>query len=189
MRENRSQLIAEHVLLAISRSSLTERTYGQTVADLYMERTALHARTVTFAVSADPYADQVANCQIVKRMLDGRTRMPVDVEEALIFALPDPYRHQLQAELAARLGLMAAELPAHHAAGQQQQVGDLVRAVGHALDKLSNMLDDGVLDEHDLAYAPDALRDLEDVQARAATLCDAIRQNVLERGGSLRRVK
>lgn len=187
MRESRSQVITSHVDLALHRSSMIERTYAQAVADIYNERTPLAVRSLKFHTTHDPYADQQANLQLVRRMLDGRVRMPVEAEEALILALPDPYRHQLQAELAARLGLMAAELPAHHAAGQQQQVGDLVRAVGHALDKLSNMLDDGVMDAHDLAYAPDALRDLEDVQARATTLCDAIRENVLERGGSLQR--
>lgn len=189
MHESRSQVIASHVDLALHRSSMIERTYAQAVADIYNERTPLAARSLKFHVTADAYADQQANLQLVRRMLDGRVRMPVEAEEALILALPDPFRHQLQAELAGRLGLMAAELPAEHPAGQQQQVGDLVRAVGHALDKLSNMLDDGLLDEHDEAYAPDALRELEDVQARAATLCDAIRQNVLPRNSSLRRVK
>jgi len=189
MRENRSQLIAEHVLLAISRSALTERTFAQTVADLYMERTPLHARGISFAVSADPYADSEANRQIVKRMLDGRVRMAVDLEEALILALPDPYRYHLQADLAARLGLMAAEQAAATPTGQQHQVGELVQAAGNALDKLSGMLDDGVLDEHDAAYGPAALQALESLQARAATLCDGIRQYVLRTGGSLRRVK
>jgi len=189
MRENRSQLIAEHVMLALARSALTERTYAQQVADIYLERTPLHARTVTFAQSSDPYADTEANRQIVKRMLDGRVRMAVDLEEALILALPQPYRQHLLAELAERLGLMAAELPAPHATGQQHQVGDLVSAAGGALDKLSTMLDDGVLDEHDRDHAEAALLALENLQARTATLCDAIRQHVLRTGGSLRRVK
>ncbi|NMW25422.1 hypothetical protein HFP05_13980, partial [Rhodanobacter denitrificans] len=106
MRENRSQLIAEHVLLAISRSALTERTYAQKVADLYLERTPLHARAVTFAQSSDPYDDSEANRQTVKRMLDGRVRMAVDLEEALILALPAPFQQRLKADLAERLGLM-----------------------------------------------------------------------------------
>lgn len=189
MRECRSQLIAEHVMLAISRSALTERTYAQTVADLYMERTPLHARSVGFASTADPYADSEANRQTVKRMLDGRVRMAVDIEEALILALPPPYRQQLQADLAERLGLMAAERPSAQPAGQQHQVGDLIADVGRSLDKLSQMLDDGLLDARDAPTAPAALRELEAVEARAATLCAAIRQYVLNTDAPLRRVK
>lgn len=188
MRESRSQLIAEHVLLAISRSALTERTYAQTVADLYQERTPLHARSVAFASSADPYADSEANRQTVKRMLDGRVRMAVDLEEALILALPAPYRQQLLAELAERLGQLAAERPSAEPAGQQHQVGSLIRDMGRALDSLSTMLDDGVLDANDAAHAPQALRELEQVQGHIATLCDCIRRHVLHSDGTLRSV-
>ena len=99
MRENRSQLIAEHVMLALARSALTERTYAQHVADIYLERTPLHARTVTFAQSSDPYADTEANRQIVKRMLDGRVRMAGDLEEALILADNDAERRFLRRRL------------------------------------------------------------------------------------------
>lgn len=189
MRESRSQVIASHVDLALHRSSMIERTYAQAVADLYNERTPLAARSLKFHVTADAYADQHANLQLVRRMLDGRVRMPVEAEEALILALPPPYRQQLLAELAERLGLMAAELPAPHATGQQHQVGELVSAAGGALDKLSSMLDDGVLDEHDRDHAEAALQALENLQARTATLCDAIRQHVLRTGGCLRSVK
>lgn len=189
MRENRSQLIAEHVLLAISRSALTERTYAQTVADLYMERTPLHARSVTFAHSADPYADSEANRQTVKRMLDGRVRMAVDLEESLILALPPPYRQHLLAELAERVGQLAAEQPAAGAAGQQHQVGDLLRDMGRAMDSLAPMLDDGRLDASDAAHAPAALRELEALEGRIATLCEGIRRYVLQSGATLRSVR
>lgn len=189
MRENRSQLIADHVLLAISRSALTERTYAQTVADLYMERTPLHARSVTFASSADPYADSEANRQTVKRMLDGRVRMAVDLEEALILALPAPYRQRLLADLAARVGQLAAEVPSATPAGQQHQIGDLLRDMGHAMDSLAPMLDDGVLDANDAAHAPVALRELEALEGRIATLCEGIRRYVLQTGGVLRSVR
>src|SRR6185437_3792684 len=136
MRESRRQVIADHVMLAISRSALTERTYAQCVADLYMERTPLHARAIPFAQSADPYADSEANRQTVKRMLDGRVRMAVDIEEALVLALPEPYRHALMAELAERLGLLAADQPAADATGQQHQVAELIAGAGAALEAL-----------------------------------------------------
>ncbi|TPG50688.1 hypothetical protein EAH75_04415 [Rhodanobacter glycinis] len=189
MRECRSQIIAAHVALALSRCSMIERVYAQAVVDIYHERTPLHARTLEFHSSRDPYDDARRNGQIVKRLLDGRVRMPVDLEESLILALPQPYQQHLQAELAERLGLMAAELPSANPAGQQHQVGDLISDVGKALDRLSPMLDDGVLDERDAVYAEAALRGLEALQARAATLCDGIRQNVLKQGGCLRSVK
>jgi hypothetical protein len=179
MRESRSQLIAEHVLLAISRSALTERTYAQTVADLYHERTALHARSVTFASSADPYADSEANRQTVKRMLDGRVRMAVDIEEALILALPQPYRSHLLADLSHRLGLLAAPQPQPTPAGQQQQLGELLRHLGDTVNRLAPMLDDGRMDAGDAAHASAALAELDALQAYAVTLKSSIHQHVL----------
>lgn len=179
MRESRSQLIAEHVLLAISRSALTERTYAQTVADIYTERTPLHARSVTFATSADPYADSEANRQTVKRMLDGRVRMAVDIEEALILALPQPYRGRLLAELNDRLGLLAAAQPQDNPAGQQQQIGELMQHMGDAMRRLAPMLDDGRMDAGDAIHASAALAELDALQASAVTLKSAIHQHVL----------
>jgi hypothetical protein len=179
MRESRSQLIAEHVLLAISRSALTERTYAQTVADMYLARTPLHARSVSFAISADPYADSEANRQTVKRMLDGRVRMAVDVEEALILALPQPYRGRLLADLAERMGLLAAAQPQDTPAGQQQQIGELMQHMGDTVSRLSPMLDDGRMDAGDAAHAAAALAELDALQAIAVTLKSAIHQHVL----------
>lgn len=189
MREPRHQVIADHVALALSRCSMVERTYAQAVVDIYHERTPDTARTLKFHVTKDPYADQRANCQLVRRMLDGAVRMPVELEEALVLALPQPYRRGLLTELAQRVGLLAAEEPSADAAGQQHQVADLLRDAGQALDKLSGMLDDGVLDERDEAYAHDALLALAQLEARAATLTAAIQQHVLGQGGALRSAK
>lgn len=179
MHDTRSQRIAEHVALAVARSALTERAYAQHVADIYLERTPLHVRAIEFHVSADPYADAQANAQIVKRMLDGRVRMPVDVEEALMLALPEPYRAHLFAELAERVGLMVGERVPAEAAAQQQQLGALLHEMGHTVDALSRLLDDGVLDERDAPHAPQALRRMEQLQARLAALQEGIRTHVL----------
>lgn len=168
---------------------MVERTYAQQVVDIYQERTPDSARTLKFHVTNDPYADQRANCQIVRRMLDGAVRMPVEIEEAMVLALPDPYRHHLLGELSNRLGLLAAEMPCADAAGQQHQVGDLLRDAGDALDKLSKMLNDGVLDERDEVYAHDALVALSHLSARTATLTEAIKQHVLHERAPMRSVK
>jgi hypothetical protein len=181
MRENRREIIAAHVALALSRCSMIERTYAQDVADLYIERTPLHARVVEFHSSRDPYADAKANTQIVKRMLDGRVRMPVDLEEAFILALPEPYRQHVLAELGERLGLLAAARPATTAAGQRQQVGTLVQHMGDTMQRLAPMLDDGKFDAGDAVHAAGALRELEALQAHAVTLRSAIERYVLGR--------
>jgi hypothetical protein len=176
VRETRAQVIAEHVTFALTRSALTERTYAQAVADLYHERTPLHARTVPFQHSKDPYADSEANRQTVKRMLDGRVRMAVDVEEALVLALPQPYRDHALTELSARLGLLAVHCPSHLAAGQQHQVGELLKHVGESMQRLAPLLEDGVIDARDAAYADSALRELDVLLGQVVTLRSAIRQ-------------
>ena len=179
MRESRSDVIAHHIRLALHRSTLTERLMGQAVADLYMQRTPLHARTIEFHNSRDPYADEKANAQIVRRMLDGSVRMPVDVEEALVLCLPQPFQRQCVTELAARTGHLAAELPADSGVGQLVHAAHLMRAAAEAVAALAPMYEDGVLDASDRAHADHALAELADVEAKVATVRHSILTYVL----------
>lgn len=175
MHETRAGCIVHHANLALRKSALTMKAYGQAVADLYMQRTPLHARTLEFHVSADPYADEEANAQIVKRVVNAIVRMPTDLEEALVLALPEPFRTACLNDLAARLGLLAAPRPAAEGAHQVVHLGDLLRDAGETLTALAPMFKDGRIDAHDAPLAKRALQCIGETQALLVTIEATIR--------------
>lgn len=173
--EARAACIVHHANMALRKSALTDRAYGQAVADLYMQRTPLHARTIEFHVSRDPYADERANAQIVKRFLTDVVRMPVDLEEALVLALPEPFRAACLADLAERLNLLAAPRPAQDAARQTIHLGEMARDAGEVMIALAPMFTDGRIDSNDAALAKHALDAIARTQAMLVTLDATIR--------------
>ena len=168
--------------MALRKSALTDRAYGQAVADLYMQRTPLHARTIEFHISRDPYADERANAQLVKRFLTDVVRMPVDLEEALVLALPEPFRNACLADLAERLNLLAAPRPAPDAARQTIHLGEMARDAGEVMIALAPMFADGRIDSNDAALARHALAAIAKTQAMLVTLEATIRICAMREG-------
>lgn len=175
VHESRAACIAHHANMALRKSALTDRAYGQTVADLYMQRTPLHVRTIEFHVSRDPYADERANAQLVKRFLTDVVRMPVDLEEALVLALPEPFRGACLADLAERLNLLAAPRPAQDAMRQTIHLGEMARDAGEVMIALAPMFADGRIDSNDAGLARHALDRIAKTQAMLVTLDATIR--------------
>lgn len=170
MRESRSAVITHHVRAALQHSGLSERVYACAVADSYRERTPLHARSVEFHAGGCYDADARSNAQLLRRMLDGQVRMPIDLEEPLVLSLPEPFRGACLRELAARTGHLAAPLPAATGAGQVRSASRLMAETAEAIEALAPLLDDGRIDGADRAAIPTALRELLDVEAACASL-------------------
>lgn len=171
--EPRIAVIAHHVRQALRASGMTMRVYAGRVADLYHLRTALADRTVPFEIGTTAEtAEQAerANAQTVQRFLDGTVRAPIDLEEALVLALPDTQRGECLRALAARYGLLAAPTPATSGVEQQVQLAGLMHDTGRLLAELAPAFADGVLDSSDAATARRALPEVLDVTARLVSL-------------------
>lgn len=178
MYEPRASTIAEAVRRALRATGITERAYADDVAQIYQQRTALHERSVEFHgyTTADTYeAASRANAQLLRRMLSGEHRLPVDLEEACVLALPQPHQRQLLAALCQRYGLLAVPMPASGGTAQHTQLADLMRDVSEAIDRVVPMLADGRIDRADRVMAPAALAELRDVAASATALAASIR--------------
>jgi hypothetical protein len=174
--DSRSACIVHHVNMALRKSALTDRAYGQAVADLYMQRTPPHARSIEFHATRDPYDDERANAQIVRRQLLGEVaRMAVDLEEALILALPEPFRGACLRDLAARLDLLAAPRPAADPARQTAHLGEMTKDAGEVLIALAPMFKDGRIDAADAPLAHGALDAIARSMAMLVTLDATIR--------------
>jgi hypothetical protein len=187
-RLTRDRAIAHHIALALKHTELTRESYGDDVVRIYHERTPLHLRHVEFHLQtrgADPYAVLRANAQLLFRQIDGVVRLASEIEEALVLALPEPFRGACLRELAARYGLLAASQPAEQPAGQVSQLGGLSREFGEALQALSKTMDDARLDHADALHAAEVVAQLDDLIA-AATTVRAAHSAVLSSAPALR---
>lgn len=175
MRNTRAAVVSHHVELALRHRTagggtrLALETYACDVVGLYEQRTPLHSRHLQFhGGGRDPYADMRANAQLVRRMLgdEAPVRMPAELEEALVLALPEPFRAECLRELCDRYGLLAVRKPpmAGDMTGALRQPAALLREVGEALEALAPVLADGkVSREDDGPQLRTLLAELDDV--------------------------
>lgn len=174
--EPRSRTVARHVDAALRATGLPFNALADRAVDVYHARTALHERTLQFALGATVDTHEQAcrlNAQQVKRMLDGGVRLPCDFEEAIVLALPIAHRDACLRDLAARYGLLAAAEPAAEG-GKPEDIAGLMADTGDLLTSLAPAFADGVLDERDAPAARLALPQVLDMQARLASLAKTL---------------
>jgi len=184
MRETRAAAIWYHVDQYLRRTGAKEHDFADAVAELYQQRTPLHGRSVEFephAAGSNVYAVMRARGQLLFRMLkpDGPTRLPVELEEAVVLALPAPYREECLRELAERMGLLAAPLPAQQGDTLARQVKspcELLRSTADAVEQLAPMLEDGAIGPEDAPQFAPALAALSEVMGVCVTLNAQIAQ-------------
>lgn len=119
--------------------------------------------------------DLKANRQLVMRMVRGvDVRMPVDMEEALVEALPDGPQRELKRMLAARYGLLAVPMPCGSIGSAK--LSRLIKEFGDAVASYGPLLDDGVIDENDSKDLLDgAIGETEDLLGAAAAFLEELR--------------
>lgn len=184
LRETRAAAIWRHVDLYLRRTGAKEHDFGDAVAELYQDRTPLHLRAIEFpphAAGTNAYDVMRARGQLLFRMLkpDGPTRLPVELEEAVVLALPAPFRDECLRDLAERLGLLAAALPAADDAPAAQQIKhpcDLMRRTADAVERIAPMLADGRIGPEDAPYFAAALTAVNDVMGACVTINAQITQ-------------
>lgn len=177
----RDAVIADHVAAAMRHSRLSYETFAQAVGDLYHERTPDTQRGVRFhpVPRTEPYAAMRANAQLLRRYVEGPVRMPVELEESIVLALPEPFLSTCRRELAMRYGLLAAEQPEAGAPGQGLQLAALLQSAGDSVAALAPMFDDFVIDHDDAAHAPGALAELEQLMGTVTTMIAMIRAHAV----------
>jgi hypothetical protein len=173
MRDRRDDVIRHHVDMAARHSGETIESIAARAVELYEARTPLHARHIPFMPRGrNPYEAQRANALHVRRFLglsQPGTRMPVEFEEALVLALPEPFRTECLRELADRLGLLAAKAP-DPAASLLCAPADLMRECAEVITALAPALVDGTYTADDLPAIRAAVGALADVQGATASL-------------------
>ncbi|MBE9538499.1 MAG: hypothetical protein IMF06_05410 [Proteobacteria bacterium] len=162
MSEPRSHVVWRHVTLFINKTGTSWPTYCADVAEHYHTTVPGPLRKVEFSLHRDPHERMRLNAQTVRRFEhDHKFGLPNDLEDAMVMALPQSRRFDLQADLAARTGLLAAPIPeigpAHDALG----VAGMMRETAEAIEAIAPMLEsDGVIDHKDAHLAGHAEQQL-----------------------------
>lgn len=202
MRETRAHVIWHHVQQCLRHTGTAQDDFAPEVAALYEKRTPLHARGVHFhgyAAGDNPYDVNRSNAQLLFRMLkpDGPSRLPVELEEAVVLALPQPFQNECLGELAARLGQLSAAMPAGADAPLTRQIHspcELLRRAANAVERIAPMLEDNnSIGPEDAAHFPEALAAVNEVIGVCVTVnaqvAQAMQQMQAGKGGTVTRMR
>lgn len=167
--ESRWECIARHIKADTRRSGNSIEDYSLDVLRVWIERTPAEirdARGADFKEKGSAFELMQYNGQKIRRWMkpEVSARPSVEVEECLVLALSEAGRRDCLRDLTARYGgLFVAVCP-----GVELSVGgaaDLMRETAEALQELSSILANGVIDKSDsrprLLSARSALLDVQ----------------------------
>lgn len=172
-REPRSQVIFRFTTEAVRRTEFCLRKIASRVVEGYHQAVHVSERTVEFHVgtTVDSLCEaEKANAQLLGRMMKGDARLPVDLEEAWVAALPEPYREECARELVRRQGFLAARPPNDSKGTGVTGVADLAREFAQTVEAVAPILADGRVDAHDRRHIKKALKESNDLMAVLVTL-------------------
>lgn len=188
--ESRSQVVQRHVTRYLNETRTSMESFAADVASHYCSATPAAVRDIRFHSGGDAYKDMRANGQLVRRFLEGNPRMPVDIEESMVGALPVDRRAALVGDLAARYGLLAAPIPVPGRSATACSAGRLMKETGEAIEAIASLLDDDVIDDRDRPQARHVLQQINEAMAELVAFRDRITAVLPDfNGPALRQVK
>lgn len=161
-KEPRQNVIFAAVSRYIRETSVSFETYAQAVVEHYNAH--VYPREIKFSNHEDVYTRKKTDCRHIKRWmdLDATARLPVEMEESLVFSLPEKYRLPLLSELAARYGLLATPIPGKDSSCPVSLANMCTEFAG-VVESMGPLIADGTLEN-------DSLRDLLNAQREAREL-------------------
>jgi len=163
----RSAVIFSHTRLMLDQTALCGRKFAMRVAENYMALVAPDVRQVPFrwgVMGEDLIKAERHNAQQIGRYMDGTVKaLPVDLEDAWVTALPEPFRSDCERELARRRGRYSEKQLVGTEAGVAMGLGHLAREFGQLFEALSPALADGRITEADLPQARRILAESDDL--------------------------
>lgn len=161
----------QSVIYAYTRKMLDDTacnytTFAMMVADSYLAMTAPDVRQVKLRTGegADLIKAMDNNAQVVRRYMDGTVKtLPVDLEDAWVLSLPEPYRSNCERDLARRRGVLPVKLTADTEEAQTVGIGQLMTEFGELVAALSPAMSDGRIDSADLPHARKILDESDDL--------------------------
>ena len=183
--KSRADTIQYHVHAAQGQSGMKFKAWAAGVAAAYLKQIPKHRQVVQFhplpEVAQADELDRIMrlNAQIIRRMFDEDEAgcVPVDLEEFMVRALPQPHQANLIKALASRYGLLAARAPegGDYYGCDIEAAASLMDECGQSLKKLAPILADGRIDDNDCAQQKrDAANQLRGTMAVCVSLAWAL---------------
>lgn len=165
----RSHVLFEHTRRVLARTSLCVRKLAMTTAENYMASVPPEYRTVPFRwgfTVEELCKAERHNAQVITRYLDGTVKvLPVDLEDAWVMALPEPYRGECERDLARRRNTLAVRLVEDGTAGQAYCLARLMGEFGQLVEAVAPAMADGRITEADLPHLRRIIAESDDVLA------------------------
>lgn len=178
LAETRSEVVFRYVKLMVRSTGASIEDYSVDVVRHWRDRTPAAARHGDFHIAGSVFEQMKSNGQKIRRWMNPEVsaRPSVDVEEALVLGLPEPFRSDCLRELAVRCGglFVALNTTATPLLGD---MAELLTQSGEALAALGPLFADGRIDSSDDTQALlKARRELQDVQSVIAGITSRIDQ-------------
>lgn len=189
-------VIFDFTTQAIRNSHHDDASFAAEVAERYMEMVAPNERTTQFHVGTD--ADSIVkagarNAKLISRFRDGTTKLPADLVEAWVTALPEPYSLDCRRELSRRNGFIGARIPEGTPAAQLLCSGRVMVEFGEAMQAMAALHAGGPDNGEAVERLERALKEFEDLVSEAVTMKTSLRNEISTRaqgvGAALRAVK
>lgn len=180
--ETRSETIFRHTRAMIASGQISWKTFLSRVAERYCRQTPALVRCIQFRFETEDDLD--ANVKKLRRLEEQplKLRMPLDLEEAWVQELLEPYKSACLADLSLRFGLLPAALPQACAMADSRRYADYMGAAAGPIPLIAMMLANGTIDPDDEPLAEEAKRELRGVITAATQMIAQIDLQVFGRG-------
>lgn len=171
--ETRNQVIERKVVQYLRATGFSWPTFGQNVIEHYTRHVPAHQRHVPVSDHVDPATRMENNGQTVERYVRQSVKhgIPVELEDSIIAALPEPYRRELMVELCARWGVLPAVIPnGSLTTVDLVAVGAFMKDAGEVIAPLTQALADAKFSAEDIPALEQASRELQQHMAGGASL-------------------
>ncbi|WP_447940116.1 hypothetical protein [Pseudoxanthomonas mexicana] len=180
----RQQVIYWHTEKMLRETGSNRRSFAMEVAERYLAMYAEDDRAQPFRITQGGKVedDKKHNGQILGRYLDGTVKsLPVDLEDAWVCALPQPYRDDCERMLALRRGMLSVRMPTGEGLSVASVVG-LCQEYGQLMEALGPALANGALGPEDRQHVPRIKREGRDLIAAVLALEADVDRNVYGEG-------
>lgn len=178
---NLTQLLEKRWRELLHETSVTEFAFGSTVREHYEATVAEHARSIEWSTHADPVSRMRRDAEKINRWFreDVHARFPVEALESFVSAFPPDRRFTLQVEMSARQSLLAIPIPASRPGADGINLGSIGKETGEAIIALSDMLEDGVIDQRDAGKANKAITQINEAMSVLAEMRERIQRQAM----------
>lgn len=114
--------------------------------------------------------------QALRRYESGEQRFPLELEEAWVFALAEPYRSACIREISQRIGCYGARIREPDSVGDHASWGGAMSAWADVTVAMGQVLADGRIDRDDQEHLPELMKHIEHVQADLESLRRHVKQ-------------